>query len=213
MTARKQPQLSGSRRWFGKFVRWLGWVLLALFVWCAIVAGRIVSLGNQDFTGKADVIIVLGAAVRKGEPSPAFAGRIRHGIEMWKKGHAAKILFTGGLTHGGTVPEALVARRMAESEGIPSTAILTETVSTKTWENILEAERLMRVHDLHNAIIVSDPCHLFRAKIMAEDAGMDAVTSPTPYSAFQTWNTKLPFLTNEVRLCHSHWFRGVLGKK
>ncbi len=71
----------------------------------------------------------------------------------------------------------------------------------------------MKENGLKRAIIVSDPYHLHRASIMAEDAGFTAVTSPTPYTAFQTWRTKTPFLLNELRLCHSHWIYRAVGMR
>jgi uncharacterized SAM-binding protein YcdF (DUF218 family) len=193
--------------------RILGYGLLFLLAWCLLVVGRIVHFGNHDYAEKSDVIIVLGAAVRKGKPSPAFAGRIRHGIELQKRGLAPVIIFTGGLGHDGLVPEAEVARGIALREGIGESMILTETVSTKTWENFTEAARLMRERGLKSAIIVSDPYHLHRARLMAGHAGIEAVTSPTPYTAFQTWRTKVPFLLNELRLFHSHWMFRAFGER
>ena len=77
---------------------------------------------------------------------------------------------------------------------------------------IYEARRLMQEQGLHSAIIVSDPYHLYRAQLMADDAGIPATTSPTPYTAFQTWRTKIPFLLNEVRLSLEHqiaWSAGM----
>lgn len=194
-------------------VRALGRVLAVVLVWCAAVMGRIVYVGSHDYAEKADVIIVLGAAVRRGEPSPAFAGRIRHSIELWKQGLAPKLIFTGGLGHDGLLPESEVGRRAAEHAGVQSSDIYTEAVSTKTWENFTEAARLMQEHRIQRAIIVSDPYHLLRATMMAKDAGITAVTSPTPHTAFQTWRTKIPFLLNELRLCHSHWIYRAMGRR
>lgn len=167
--------------------------------------GLIDYVDSQDHAVKADVIIILGAAVRKGEASPAFAGRIRHGIELWRSGLAPKIIFTRGLGHDGLIPESEVARSIAEKDGIPKGEVFTESVSTSTWENFTEVARLMKENGLKRAIIVSDPSQLHRASIMAEDVGFTVVTSPTPYTAFQTWRTKIQFLLNELRLCHSHW--------
>lgn len=205
MTAKPHPLRRAARAF--------GWTLVVVLAWCAAVMGRIVYVGSRDYAEKADVIIVLGAAVRRGEPSPAFAGRIRHSIDLWKKGLAPQLIFTGGLGHDGLIPEAEVGRRAAEHAGVQSGDIFTETVSTKTWENFTEAARLMKEHHLQRAIIVSDPYHLLRASIMAEDAGIAAVTSPTPHTAFQTWRTKIPFLLNELRLCHSHWIYRAMGRR
>ena len=98
-------------------------------------------------------------------------------------------------------------------EGIAESAILIETVSTHTWENFTEAAALMRANGLKRAIIVSDPYHLHRARLMAEHAGIEAVTSPTPYTPFLTWQTKLLFLLNEILLFHSHWMFRALGNR
>jgi uncharacterized SAM-binding protein YcdF (DUF218 family) len=208
-----QKHLKPTRRPLRRFFRFLGYALLIVLAWCGVISGRIIYLGSHDYAEKSDVIIVLGAAVRKRQPSPAFAGRIRHGIELQKRGLAPMIIFTGGLGHDGLIPEAQVAREVALREGIAESAVLTETVSTKTWENFTEAARLMRENGLKRAIIVSDPYHLHRARLMAGHAGIEAVTSPTPYTAFQTWQTKVPFLLNEVRLFHSHWMFRASGER
>jgi uncharacterized SAM-binding protein YcdF (DUF218 family) len=208
-----QTHSKPTRRPQRRFFRFLGYAMLVVLAWCSIIVGRIVHFGSHDYAEKADVIIVLGAAVRKGAPSPAFAGRIRHAVELQKRGLAPMLIFTGGLGHDGVVAESEVAREFALREGVASSAILTERVSTKTWENFTEAARLMREHGLKRAIIVSDPYHLHRAHLMAGHAGIQAVTSPTPYTAFQTWGTKLPFLLNELRLFHSHWMFRALGER
>lgn len=200
-----------AKSWARRIARAIGYFLALLLVWAAITAARILWLADHDTQRKADVIIVLGAAVRKGQPSPAFAGRIQHGIELRAQGRAPKLLFTGGLGHGDAVPEAEIAKTVARHAGVPAADILTETVSTVTWENITEARRLMQEHGLHSAIIVSDPYHLYRAQLMADDAGIVATTSPKPHTAFRTWRTKIPFLFSEVRLALMHQIAQAVG--
>lgn len=194
-----------------RILRSLGWLLLALLAWSIFTGVRILSVANHDDLKTADVIIVLGAAVRKGQPSPAFAGRIQYAVELRTQGRAPKLLFTGGLGHGDSVPEAEIAKTAALNAGVPAADVLTETVSTKTWENITEARRLMQAHGLRSAIIVSDPYHLYRAQLMADDAGIAATTSPTPHTPFRTWRTKIPFLLSEVRLSLMHQIAQAVG--
>ncbi len=196
------------RRWR----RWLGWALLLVLIWCGVVVGRILWFGSRDGAVKSDVIIVLGAAVRRGEPSPAFEARIRHGIELWKRGIASKLLFTGGLGHGDTLCESEVARREALKAGVPASAILIEKESHFTWENLIEAQRVMNRKGLKSAVVVSDPDHLLRSSFMADSLGMPHATSPTPYTVFQTWKTRVPFLLSEFCYCHVHWWKRATGK-
>jgi uncharacterized SAM-binding protein YcdF (DUF218 family) len=202
---------SPSKKHF--WLRWVAWGLLALLVWVGIIIGRMLYIGSHDEARKADVIIVFGAAVRKGEPSPAFAARIRHGVELWKGGFAPTILFTGGLGHGGETPEAEIARRVAIGNGVPEAAIRVETRSHITWENLAEAHAVMNREGLRTAIIVSDPDHLMRAHMMASDLGMAHFTSPTPYSVFRSWRTRVPFLLNELWHCHKHRCGRWLGQR
>ena len=94
--------------------------------------------------------------------------------------------------------------------GVPVSAILIERTSRFTWENLCEAQKLMKTHALKTALIVSDADHLLRASMMADDLALPHQTSPTPHSAFQTWKTRVPFVLSELWLCHSHrvnfWF-------
>ena len=199
----------GPYRWW----RRAAWIVLALLIWSTGFFAWIVHFGGRDTARKSDVIIVLGAAVRKGEPSPAFAARIRHGVELWRAGLAPNILFTGGLTHDGAVAEADVARRIARSFGVPEDAIRTESHSRITWENFLETRTIMARDNLRTAILVSDPDHLFRASMMASDLGISHCTSPTPYSVFRSWSERTPFLLNELWHCHTHRFYRWTGQR
>lgn len=204
------PRLSKPRR---RGWRWLGWGLVALLLWGGFVMGCILYVGSRDGARRSEVIIVLGAAVRRGEPSPAFAARIRHGVELWKRGVAPKLLFTGGLGHGDKLCESEVARRVAMEAGVPAGAILVEKESRMTWDNLIEAQRVMKARGLETAVIVSDPDHLLRASLMAGDLGMEHHTSPTPYTVFQSWGTRLPFLMNEFWHCHVHRVSRLMGRR
>ena len=48
------------------------------------------------------------------------------------------------------------------------------------------------------AIIVSDPLHMKRAMLLAEDAGIKAYSSPTPSTRYVSLRTKIPFLARET---------------
>ena len=78
----------------------LGWtwrLLVLLVLWLVGVAGYIAWTGQRDDARPADAIIVLGAAAYDAKPSPVFEERIRHGIDLYKRGLAPKIIFTGGM--------------------------------------------------------------------------------------------------------------------
>ena len=56
----------------------------------------------------------------------------------------------------------------------------------------------MDAHQLETAIIVSDPLHMKRAMLLAEDAGITAYSSPTPTTRYISMRTKIPFLARET---------------
>ena len=86
------------------FTGWAWRLLLLVLVWLLGVAAYIVWVGERDQAAEADVIIVLGAAAYDANPSPVFEERIRHGIDLYKRGLAERRLFTGGFGHrAGTV--------------------------------------------------------------------------------------------------------------
>lgn len=153
----------------------------------------------------ADYALVLGAAVADSRPTPVFAARIDHGIALWREGQVRKIVFTGGIGAGDVLAEAEVARRHAMASGVPARAILVESRSRTTQENIANAAPLV---GQGSVLLVSDRLHLTRALAMARDAGMNAAAAPAQGSAYRSLRTRLPFALREVYFLHHYWLLG-----
>ena len=187
----------------------LGWawrLLLLLALWLVGVASYIVWVGERDQAAPADVIIVLGAAAYDARPSPVFAERIRHGIDLYQRGLAKHLIFTGGFGNGARFSESQVAQRYALKRGVPRQAILIETRSRTTHQNLQQAAALMKAHGFKRAIVVSDPLHMARALRLAREAGIDALGSSTPTSRFRSIETRKRFLLQEVYFFHRDLF-------
>ena len=183
----------------------LGWtwrLLLLLALWLLGVAAWIVLVGERDQAAPADAIIVLGAAAYDAKPSPVFEERIRHGIDLYRRGLAPRLIFTGGFGNGAPYSESQVARRYALKQGVPAQAILIESHSRTTRQNLQEARALMQANELRRAIIVSDPLHMARALRLARELGIDALGSSTPTSRFRSFATRKRFLLQEVYFFH-----------
>ena len=185
---------------------WAWRLLLLLLLWLAGVAAYIVWVGQRDQAGPADVIIVLGAAAYDRNPSPVFKERIRHGIDLYQRGLARHLLFTGGFGNGARFSESQVARSYALKQGVPAQAILIETRSRTTRQNLQEARVLMRQHGFRRALIVSDPLHMARALRLARGLGIEALGSSTPTSRFRSFDTRRRFLLQEVYFFHRDLF-------
>lgn len=180
------------------FYRWVLRFLLVLLLWAGSTSWYIGRYAWQDETRQADAAIVLGAAVWHQKPSPVLEARLRHGVELYKKGYVRKLIFTGGYGKGDVLAESEAARDYAAAQGVPLQDILIETLSRSTQENMIQASQIMRDGRLGTCLIVSDPLHMRRAMRMMKDLGISCYTSPTGTSAYQSWSAKASFLTREV---------------
>lgn len=181
-----------------KVLKIIGFALLVLTLYLGFIAVRIWNYGNVDEREQADAIIVLGAAAWHNNPSPVFLERIRHGIWLYENGYADYIIFTGGHGDGAKYSESYVAMNYAIAAGVPIESILIEEYSRTTEDNFSYAMHLIEDHNISTVIIVSDPLHMYRAMRTIRDTGLEAFSSPTPTTMYQTLGTRLPFLRREV---------------
>ena len=172
-------------------------LLGAILIFILGTALSIASYSDKDETRQADAVIVLGASVYDNSPSPVFCERINHAVELYKDGYVKAIIMTGGVGEGNIRSEADIAREYAEQQGVPADAIFKEESSSITAENLENAKRVMSEQSFSTALIVSDPLHMKRAMLYANDLGMTAYSSPTPTSLYRSWKTRLPFLMRE----------------
>lgn len=160
-------------------IRWaIGLAVLLLIVW-GTLAVAVAVFGSRDEARPADAIVVLGAAQYDGRPSPVLRARLDHALELYRRGTAARLIMTGGVGPGDTVSEAEVAKRYAEAEGVPATAILVERAGLSTDQSMTAVADLLRSNRLQSAILVSDPFHMLRLRMLAALHGIRAYSSPT----------------------------------
>jgi uncharacterized SAM-binding protein YcdF (DUF218 family) len=171
-------------------LRDLGKVLLFGALALALVGGyatfRVWAQGERDDRRPADAIVVLGAAQYDGRPSPLFAARLDHAVELYQAGIAPRLILTGGKASGDRTTEAASARAYAMRQGVPSEAILMDEDSRTTLESIRAVGDLLRGNHLDDAVFVSDRPHMLRVLRMAADDGIDAWGSPTSTSPLES---------------------------
>ncbi len=163
-------------------------IVLVLVVGLALAgyaAYRIWDQGTRDEQRSADAIVVMGAAQYDGRPSPLFAARLDHAIELFHAGIAPRLIVTGGKQEGDRTTEAASARAYAIGHGVPVHAILAEDHSRTTLQSIRGVAGLMRDEGLETAVFVSDPSHMLRVLRMASDEGIEAFGSPTRTSPLE----------------------------
>jgi uncharacterized SAM-binding protein YcdF (DUF218 family) len=182
--------------------KWLVQALLGLFTVILLsithLAWSIYRYGSRTTSTDADAAIVLGAAVWENQPSPVFRERINHAIALYKAGNVRTLIFTGGQGEPNELAESIVAKRYALKQGVSDADILTETQSRTTEQNLYYAKQVAISHGLSKFLIVSDPLHMKRAMLMAKNLEMNAHSSPTPTTRYQSLSSQLPFLARET---------------
>jgi uncharacterized SAM-binding protein YcdF (DUF218 family) len=153
-------------------------VLLLVGLWALTVAA-IHVYGQRDETRPVDAIVVLGAAQYDGRPSPVLKARLDHAVKLYRRGVARTIIMTGGVGPGDTVSEAVVGRRYALHAGVPAEAVLTERSGMTTLESMQAVSAMMKARKMDTALLVSDPFHMLRLKLLAMRLHMHVYTSPT----------------------------------
>ncbi|HET7232252.1 MAG TPA: YdcF family protein [Longimicrobium sp.] len=154
-------------------------LFLLLVAGWALLLAAIAFYGRRDEARQADAIVVLGAAQYNGHPSPVLEARLDHAIDLYRRGIAKTVIMTGGQAPGDTVSEAVVSRRYAVKAGVPRGAILVETTGMTTRESMAAVGRLMHDRRMGTAVLVSDPFHMLRLKLLAWQVDVKGLTSPT----------------------------------
>jgi len=161
-------------------------------------------IGHLDKNEKAECAIVLGAAAWHDKPSPVLKERLNHAINLFKTERVEALVLTGGYGKGAPFSESEVALDYCVEQGVPRDAIRIETDSQTTQENLREAKQILESEKWSTALLVSDPWHLKRAKLMAKDLDLEISVSATPSSKFKSFGTRSRFLLTEFALLH--WF-------
>jgi len=168
------------------------WVLLGIGIVVVLAVGyyaitlfQVWSTGRSDSDGPADAIVVMGAAQYDGRPSPQLAARLDHVVDLWPQGLAPLVVATGGKRPGDRFTEAQASASYLQERGVPAEAIVLEDQGTNSYESLRAVAGLLAARGLDEVMIVTDPYHALRSKLIAEQVGLTAHVSPTPSSVVE----------------------------
>ncbi len=184
-----------------KIIRRVGLVVvLAALLYYAVTFVQVWWAARHDDTRQSQAIVVLGAAQYNGRPSPVFRARLDHTADLYREHVAPLIVVTGGKQTGDNFTEATSGANYLHEKGVPDSAIVRETTSHTSWESLAAAARVLREREEKRVVLVSDPFHALRIRSIANELGLDAVTSPTRTSPIRGLGEWRRFLSEALRV-------------
>ena len=176
-----------------------GAAVLAFVLLIASTALAIWWNARQDSRPESDAIVVLGSAQYNGVPSSIFEARLEHAVTLYEDGVAPMIVTVGGRAAGDEFTEAEAGREYLAASGVPGEALLAVPEGVDTLESMRAVSTAFGERGWTSAVVVTDPWHAMRAERMAEDAGIEADSSPTRQGpAVQTRGTQFRYILRET---------------
>jgi len=166
-------------RWRRRVISTVLVIVSLVVVYYGVNLFQVWSVGNSDQARPVDAIVVLGAAQYDGRPSPQLRARLDHVVELWKLGVAPLVVVTGGNQPGDRFTEASASATYLAQHGVTSAAILQENRGHSSWESLVGVARLLEERDSSRVLLVSDPFHSLRIRLVAQELGLTAYVSPT----------------------------------
>ena len=129
----------------------------------------IVDKDNSLLTN-IDYIVILGAGIRRGKPSPMLEDRLKIGISLYKEGISNKILITGDHEND-DYDEVSVMKNYLIEHNIPEEDIVLDNYGISTYDSVY---RLKEVYKAKKIVIVSQKYHLYRAIYLAKTLNLES---------------------------------------
>jgi uncharacterized SAM-binding protein YcdF (DUF218 family) len=127
---------------------------------------------------RADAIVVLGGGVRPGgELTDGSLRRLLHGLALYHRGLAPLLVVSGPVNPAGIV-EARVRAELAQTLGVPASAIVTVERALTTQEEAREIAASLQPRGARRVLLVSDGLHLVRGVGVFEHAGFVVLAAP-----------------------------------
>jgi len=169
----------------GCFFKAVNWTLLVFFGGYLVLILIGAVLGFSDFRKRADAIVLLsGGGVMRNEEA----------ARLFNKGAADTIVLTQTLGQGATAT-IVETRQQLVDEGVPSYKIQTATgTATSTFDEARQVAELAERSGFGSVLVVTDPYHTLRARILFTLELRSIGVSVRAASASEHWYNPLTWM-------------------
>ena len=167
-------------------------LLLALLIPAEVIIGGMDGRGEPG----GEILIVLGTTVNGTEPSPMLKQRLDAAVQYLNAYPEAVCIVTGGKGDEQNLSEAQCMFNYLTAAGIAENRITKEDRATTTVENLQNVRKML---DTNQVDILSSDFHLYRAGLIAKEAGFIPTLIPSktePLGLLAPW-----FLREIIALC------------
>ncbi|EPG9044347.1 envelope biogenesis factor ElyC [Klebsiella aerogenes] len=216
----------------GKALVTLSWLLLALLSLQPVADGLLKPIEKSYPTWRGgqsvEYVVVLGGGYTwnpQWAPSSNLINnslpRLAEGIRLWRENPGSKMIFTGAAAKTNPVSTAEAGARVAESLGVPRSAII---VLDRPKDTEQEAAEVKKAIGGSPFLLVTSASHLPRAMIFFRHAGLNPLPAPANQlaveSALNPWERALPspyWLMHSERAIYEtlgrswQWLKGASG--
>ena len=187
-----------------KNLKWL--ITLALLIlWTAStspVANALARSLEWQYNYPADVpttdaIVVLGGGTEPSIPPRraveinSAGDRVIAAARLYREGKAPVLILSGGNIDWLSTDTSTPASQMAELLSfldIPSSAMILESTSQNTYENVLNTKKIMDNNGYDTVLLVTSAMHMPRSVSLFEKQGITVIPVPVDYSVVEEMN-------------------------
>lgn len=184
-------------------------ILSVIYLW---ILFQVVQHAETSSAHVSDVIVVLGSrSYLNGRYNPCLLARVAQGVRLLKSKLAPQMIVSGGNDVEDGINEAETMRKMALELGALPEQILVENQSSSTRENMVFSLEIMKKRGFKTAIITSDPFHVWRAGLLAQQLEINHTLSPALDSLCWTRaDYRAKFVLREGFAVMDNFFKGFL---
>ena len=159
--------------------------------------GKTYYAAHYPVARSANAIVVMGAAQFDGRPGDVFEARLTEAKRIYDLGLAPLIITVGAKAPGDRTTEAASGRAWLISAGVPASKVIALENGRDTLVSTKAYAREMKIRELKNVIISTDPYHCRRSMTMANDRGLIATCSPVQFGPNSLKNSSKRYLLRE----------------
>ncbi|MFD2308395.1 YdcF family protein [Enterococcus termitis] len=162
-----------------KWVKRIMLIIIGIGIIYASVVLLLIFSGTKDRpTESPDTVLILGAQVKGSSkdnayPSTVLKERLDAAVPYLKEHPNVTVIVCGGQGDDEPDSEASVMAEYLRVNGIPNRQILLEDTSTRTKENIQNAQKKQ---SLDKTVIVTSDFHMYRSKLLAKRLGISEIS-------------------------------------